>query len=113
MSSLSEDQAAAEAAAERSAEPDKVDVTDFNMLAQLLIRWHGRKVKSCEHMLQMPEGQVIQIGDDPEMTLSGDLHRAFTAGVNMALMEFGILPFTFELEDGANEPAAQVPTAPG
>lgn len=91
--------------------PELVDVTDMNTLVKLLARWHSNKVKRCEHYLTLPDGQTVQVGEEPEFVVTGDVRKGFELGINMALMEFGVLPFSFELEDAAANDAAPEPAA--
>jgi hypothetical protein len=86
---------------------DTIEVPDLDTFVKLVARWHRNKVARLEHFLQLPDGQVVQIGEEPEFTVTGDIRKGFLLGINMALMEFGILPFSFELEDAANDAGQQ------
>lgn len=90
---------------------ETIDVTSMDTLVKLLVSWHTRKVSQLQHYLKLPEGQVVQVEGEPELTLTGDAQRGFLLGINMALMEFGVLPFSFELEDAAANDAAPEPAA--
>jgi hypothetical protein len=80
-----------------------VEVENLDTFVKLLTRWHSRKVATLEHFLKLPDGQVVQIGDEPEFAVEGDVRKGFILGLNVALMEFGILPFSFEMEEAAND----------
>jgi hypothetical protein len=85
---------------------DRVPVTDLNQFVHLLAQWHRRKVQALEHLLQIPEGFKVQIGDEPEFEVTDDIRKGFLLGIELALMEFGTLPFSVETEDDSIE---QVP----
>lgn len=89
------------------ADKDMIDVIDMSTLVKLLARWHANTATRCEHLLELPDGQVVQIDNDPELVITGDVRKGFLLGVNMALMEFGTLPFSFELEDAPLEPVVK------
>lgn len=80
-----------------------IEIDSLDTFVKLLSSWHSRKVKTLEHFLQLPEGQVVQIGEDPEFVIAGDVHKGFITGINLALMEIGVLPFSFEMEDAGND----------
>lgn len=90
---------------------DVVQVTSMDTLVKLLARWHANKIARCEHYLTLPDGQTVQVGEEPEFVVTGDVRKGFELGINMALMEFGVLPFSFELEDAAANGAALEPAA--
>jgi hypothetical protein len=94
------------------AKPETVEVEDLDTFVRILSGWHARKVAQLEHYLKVPDGQVIQIGDDPELTLTGAVLRAFQAGINTALMEVGVLPFAFEVEGATNDGQQALPLSP-
>lgn len=80
-----------------------VEVEDLDQFAKMITVWHAGKVKVLEHFLQMPEGNEMQVGDEEPIKLEGDVLKGMKAGVQLALMEFGFLPFVTNLEA---EPAA-------
>lgn len=92
------------AALPASNEAGTVEVESLDMFVKLLSSWHNRKVAVLEHLLKLQGGIEMQVGEEPSFMLEGDILKGFHAGVNMALMEFGTLPFSFELEDAANDP---------
>lgn len=91
--------------------PETVEVSNMDTLVKLLARWHASKVARCEHYLTLPDGQTVQVGEEPEFVVTGDVRKGFELGINMALMEFGVLPFSFELEDAAANDAGPQPAA--
>ncbi len=88
--------------------PETVQINDLNNFVTLLSGWHGNKVAMLKHMQQIPEGTTMQVGENgPEVVLAGDMLTGFKAGIDLALMELGELPFLVEMEDAANEPTSQ------
>ena len=70
----------------------------------LLVGWHTRKVDTLKHLLTVPEGIEVMVGDDPTgFKLEGETLKGYKLGLEMALMEMGKLPFTYEFE--SDEPA--------
>jgi hypothetical protein len=86
------------------AENSQIEVTDLDHFVQLLTRWHARKVKNVQHLLSIPDGFIVQIGEAEEFEVTGDIHKGFLLGIELALMEFGALPFQVEMEDAPAEP---------
>ena len=83
---------------------DTLVIEDMNQFVQLLVAWHSEKVKVLEHMLQVPDGSVMET-NGIKATLTGDLLAGFKAGIELALMELGTLPFAYETEppEAAND----------
>lgn len=85
-----------------------IEVDDVDTLVKLLTGWHSRKVKVLEHLLKLEGGIEMQVGDDEPIKLEGDVLKGMKAGVQLALMELGKLPFAveYEQEAAANDAAA-------
>ena len=83
---------------------DTLVIEDMNQFVQILVAWHSEKVKVLEHMLQVPDGSVMET-NGIEASLTGDLLVGFKAGIELALMELGTLPFAYETEspEAAND----------
>lgn len=83
---------------------DTLVIEDMNQFVQLLVAWHSEKVKVLEHMLQVPDGSVMET-NGIKATLTGDLLAGFKAGIELALMELGTLPFAYETDppEAAND----------
>ena len=83
---------------------DTLVIKDMNQFVQILVAWHSEKVKVLEHMLQVPDGSIMET-NGIKATLTGDLLAGFKAGIELALMELGTLPFAFETEppEAAND----------
>ncbi len=83
---------------------DTLVIEDMNQFVQILVAWHSEKVKVLEHMLQVPDGTVMET-NGIDATLAEDLLIGFKAGIELALMELGTLPFAYETEppEAAND----------
>lgn len=86
---------------------ETVAVDDLNQFVMILTAWHAEKVAVLQHMLTIPEGTEFTIADEETGVLEGDILDGFKAGINLALMELGVLPFTAEMDE---DEAAPVPT---
>ena len=73
--------------------PELMEVQDVHTFVALITHWHTSKVRVLEHMVSVPEGTVIQIDDCAETSLEGAMLDGFKAGLSLALMELGQLPF--------------------
>jgi hypothetical protein len=80
--------------------PETVDVTDLDQFVRILVTWHNEKVKVLSHMLSIPPGSEATLDEGTSIKLSGDSLKGFQLGVQLALIELGTLPFSFEPEDG-------------
>lgn len=76
--------------------PELVQVQDIHTFIALTARWHSNKVAVLEHMLNVPEGTTIQSNGGSEIALEGAMLDGFKAGLGLALMELGQLPFVTE-----------------
>lgn len=85
----------------QAAAPATIEVDDRDTFVKLLTGWHAQKVKVLEHLLKLEGGIEMQVGDEPAFKLEGDVLKGLKAGVNLALMELGTLPFTVEYEPEA------------
>lgn len=70
--------------------------------------WHERALAEAGHMLQIPEGTEVEIGDNEKGTseilkLTGEAHKAFLLGLTMAANLFVELPFTTMTQEEADE----------
>ena len=83
--------------------PETIEITDVNQFVGILIDWHAKKVAILEHMLQVPEGTEMIVDGGTPVILTGDMLAGVQAGISMALMELGILPFVAEMERFAIE----------
>jgi hypothetical protein len=72
---------------------DTVEIDDLDHFVMILSDWHSKRVKTLEHMLGIPEGTVMTTEAGIDITLSGKFLDGFQAGLGLALMELGSLPF--------------------
>lgn len=86
---------------EPEAEPAPVMVEDLDQFVHMLSAWHEKQVATLQHFLSIPQGTAVQVGEDEadEVILIDDAHRAFIAGVTLALAHLGTLPFAAEVEE--------------
>lgn len=94
-----------EATQEAPVAPATIEIQDLNQFVQVLAGWHEKKVKTLQHMLEMPEGVEMVVSGETPVVLAGDLLKGLKAGIEVALMELGELPFLYETESEA-APAA-------
>ena len=84
---------------------DLIGVTDLDTFVALLAGWHGKKVETLKHMIDIPEGTEMTTisadGTQIGVVLTGDMLAGFKAGLELALIEMGELPFLAEMEADA------------
>ena len=83
---------------------DMIGVTDLDTFVSLLAGWHGKKVETLRHMVDIPPGTEMTINDadgNRTIVLVGDYLAGFKAGLELALIEMGELPFLAEMEADA------------
>lgn len=78
--------------------PETIEITDVNQFVGFLTAWHAKKVAILGHMLQVPEGTEMIVDGGTPVILTGDMLAGVQAGISMALMELGTLPFVAEME---------------
>jgi len=69
-----------------------LEVSDLDQFVEMLTSWHKRKVAILEHMRTIPEGTEME-DDGHSVILTGDMLTGFKAGLQLALLELGSLPF--------------------
>lgn len=79
--------------------PEVVEITSLDQFAALLAHWHKHTTAVLEHMLQVPEGTELTMDDKTPVVMSGPFREGFCAGLSLALIELGNLPFVFNAED--------------
>jgi len=80
-----------------------IEVGSIEEFAHYLTGWHSTKVAELRHMLDMPSGVEMIIeegGVEKTVLMEGPMLAGFKAGVELALMQLGTLPFGVDLEDG-------------
>lgn len=93
-------------------EGDTVEVDDIHHFVAITTSWHAKKVAVLQHMLQVPAGTEMTTEGGTEVVLEGAFLDGFKAGLGLALMELGILPFAAEVEDDPAQPAANDESKP-
>ena len=79
-----------------------IEINDLNQFVQVLVSWHSQKVATLKHMLEIPDGTEMIVGEGGlTTTLTGDFLAGFKAGIELSLMELGELPFVYETEPDA------------
>ena len=80
-----------------------IEVDNIHEFVHYLNSWHSSKVQELRHMIDMPEGITMvteENGVEKSVLMEGVMLAGFKAGVELALMQLGTLPFSAELEDG-------------
>ena len=81
---------------------DTVEVDNIDHFVTILTGWHTNKVKLLQHMIDLPDGTEMESDGGVKLMLSGDVLAGFQAGIALALMELGTLPFAAEVEVNAS-----------
>lgn len=81
-----------------------VEIDSIDEFYAAITKWHTHKVGILQHILTVPEGTKMAIGGGPELLLTGDILDGVKAGIALALLELGELPF-------AQEPQVAEPVA--
>lgn len=84
---------------------DTVEVDNIDHFVTILTGWHTKKVAILEHMANVPEGTVMTTEGGTDVVMKGMFRDGFKAGIALALMELGTLPFAAEVE--ADAPAIE------
>ena len=77
---------------------ETIDVGSLDVFVHMLVSWHSRKCAILKHMMDLPEGSSMQIGEGESVSMTGDMLVVFKAGIELALMELGTLPFRYSTE---------------
>lgn len=99
--------------------PERVEVNDLTQFVTILVAWHQQKVAELTHLLSIPdEGHVgvLMLDDDgkeAEHVMQGDKLEGFKAGVKVALVALGTLPFGVTYHDPVAAPDEPVPVSAG
>ncbi len=68
-------------------------INSIQDLAECVMNWHQVKMARLEHLLQIPEGTVMQVDEESSVTLEDVALAAFKAGVMVSICELDELPF--------------------
>lgn len=90
-----------EATKEAPVSPPTIEINDLEQFVRIMAGWHGQKVKTLKHMLEIPDGTEMIVGDESptKVILTGDMLAGFKAGIELSLIELGTLPFVYETAD--------------
>lgn len=81
-----------------------------SMLIGTILQWHSHGMDTIQHLLDVPENTetvIVIEGTEHPMTLSGEMRKAFIAGVVAASSAFVELPFVpTSKEDSTDEQQA-------
>lgn len=96
---------------------ETVQISDMTQFIAILTAWHKKRADELIYYSTIPDGGHIGVilsdenGADVEHVLQGDTLKGFKAGINVALVALGKLPFIFEME-AAPEASETPPAAP-
>lgn len=99
----------------QAAQPNIIPVESVDQFVHVISAWHAQKMKELEQALAVPEGVAVEVTDDKagtveEVMLTGDVHKAFRAGLSTAMAALGNLPFvTLDAEEEEAPAAASEP----
>ena len=77
---------------------ETIYVESLDDFVHMLVSWHSRKCAILKHMMDLPEGSSMQVGEGEPVALTGDMLAGFKAGIQLALIELGTLPFQCSTE---------------
>lgn len=72
------------------------DPNCIEMIVGTVINWHSKGMENAKHLLDVPEDTetiIVIEGVETPLKLSGDIRKAFIAGVITAVSAFNDLPF--------------------
>lgn len=83
------------------------DINDLNAFAAGLEDWHERMFEQANALTEIPDGFALEYAPGKgapvvPLTLTGDVHTAFLAGVTATAGLFKNLPFGISIEDAAD-----------
>ena len=79
--------------------PALIPIQNIDHFIYLITNWHNNRVAALQHMLSLPAGTEMQVNDTDSVVMDGERLEGFKAGLSLALMELGDLPFVVELEE--------------
>ena len=78
---------------------DVIEINNLDLFISLLEEWHSEAVKELEHFKEIPDDTEVEVNDNAGIILSGDIRAGFLAGIELALIKLGTLPYTTIEED--------------
>ena len=79
--------------------PALIPIQNIDHFIHLITNWHNNRVAVLQHMLSLPAGTEMQVNATDSVVMDGERLEGFKAGLSLALMELGDLPFVVELEE--------------
>lgn len=83
----------------QAAQEDSIPLNTLDDFVKCLYVWHKRKVDLLKHMTEIPDGFEVKVGEGPDLVLTGDVLAGYKAGLALALIELGTLPFAVEFDE--------------
>ena len=81
--------------------PDLIPIQNIDHFIHLIVGWHNNRVALLKHMMALPAGTEMQVNETESVVMDGERLEGFKAGLGLALMEMGDLPFVVETEEPA------------
>ena len=76
--------------------PGPIPIQNIDHFIHLIVGWHNKRVALLQHMLTLPAGTEMQVNETESVVMDGERLEGFKAGLGLALMELGDLPFVVE-----------------
>lgn len=78
---------------------ETIEIADLDQFVRALVSWHSQKTAILKYMLSIPVGSEMTFNDTGTPTImAGEFLEGFKAGLDVALIELGVLPFVYEQE---------------
>lgn len=98
-----QDQAAEASTQEAPVNGADSQIKSVNEFGALLFNWHHRQIATINHFLDVPEGIEVKVGEEEQLTLSGDVLRGYRLGLELSLHYLGTLPFNYTPDEVGEE----------
>ena len=76
--------------------PELIPIQNIDHFIHLIVGWHNNRVALLKHMMALPAGTEMQVNETESVVMDGERLEGFKAGLGLALMELGALPFVVE-----------------
>lgn len=81
--------------------PELIPIQNIDHFIHLIVVWHNNRVALLKHMMALPAGTEMQVDENKTVVMDGERLEGFKAGLGLALMELGDLPFVVETVEPA------------
>ena len=78
---------------------DTIVVDSIEHFITITMAWHKKKVQILKQMREIPKGSEVAVDGGDPVVLSDAGLAGFQAGIDLAIIELGTLPFAAELEE--------------